>query len=98
MNTESAHDRAWKNDCMEDFAGIHEDTDLCRSYEEGALEMPCRQKRLPIFVMLGTLASRNVRQLVLKCGNSFALNDLAGQGIVNMHKMKKRAAIQIRML
>ena len=45
MNTESAQNSARKNDCMEDFAEIHENTDLCRSYEEGALEMPCRQKR-----------------------------------------------------
>lgn len=96
-NTESAQGRAWKNMWVGSFAEIHKNTDLCRSNEKGALEMPCRQKWLPISVVLQTLASRNVCQLVLKYGRSFALNNMGAQGIVNLHKMKKRAAIQIRM-
>ena len=76
---------------------MHENKDLCCSYEEGALEMPCRQKRLLVFVMLRTLASRNACQLVLEGRNGLALRDMAGQGIVHMHEMEQRAAVQIRM-
>ena len=54
--------------------------------------MPCRQKRMPIFVMLRTLASGNACQLVLEGRNGLALNDMAGQGIVHMHEMEQRAA------
>ena len=60
--------------------------------------MPCRQKRLPVSVVLRTFDSRNVCQLVLKGRNGLALNDTTRQGIVNVLKMEKRAAIQIRML
>ena len=72
--------------------------ELCRSDEESALEMPCRQERLPVSVVLRTFDSRNVCQLVLKGRNGLALNDMTRQGVVNVHKMEKRAAIQIRML
>ena len=71
---------------------------MCCSYEKSALEMSCRQERLPISVMLRTLASRDACQLVLEGRNGLALNDMAGQGTVHMHEMEQRAAVQVRML